>query len=629
MSEEKHPEHRILLAFGLVFLLLMVWPVFMGLVNPQPPQPEQPPAAEGPTTEQKSEAAPEQTSSMTSATAPPEGFEPERKALDVAGFVVKQGTYEQTIEVESGVATVTFSTRGGTVRSWTLKDHKDDDGNPLELVHGGDTGLGFPLELGLDDPELEAALNQTLFVSNLGNLEFAAVSAPAEVVLEWSGVVGGKTVAAKKSIAFPDGYEVEVETEVWVDGAPQPHRVKWSGGFGDLHSPAAGFVPNVLLRDPESLRRVGVEAATRNTGWIFKSDPQLETFTGPAAYAGLEDRYFTVIFIPDTPALTLHVEAGEWIPNETHNGSSNNSAVPQTGDEKEEEESSGKPQLLGSIAVGVAGAAENRFRVFVGPKALEILEAIEVAPMPGGTTVELADELVDFGWFWWVARPLLVAMRWIHANLVSNYGWAIILLTFVINLVMFPLKYKSSRSAWKMQRVAPQVKALQEKSKKYKATDPKRSEVQQEIMALYKTEGVNPMGGCLPLLIQFPFFLGFYRLLYNTIELRQAPWIGWVHDLSQPDPFYILPVVMTATMWLSTQMTPMTTADPAQQRMMKMMPLIFGIMFLTFPSGLVLYWFTSNLVGIGQQWWINKRHQEFEEAEKAAAKKKKKKKKRN
>ena len=147
-------------------------------------------------------------------------------------------------------------------------------------------------------------------------------------------------------------------------------------------------------------------------------------------------------------------------------------------------------------------------------------------------------------------------------------------------------------------------------------------------MALYQQHGVNPIGGCLPLLLQIPFFFGFYKVLAISIELRQAPWFGWIHDLSQHDPYYILPVVMTATMYLSTRMTPMTATDPMQQRMMRLMPLVFGFMFLSFSAGLVLYWMVGNIVGIGQQWWINRRHRLHDEAEKLAAKDRKKKKKR-
>jgi YidC/Oxa1 family membrane protein insertase len=173
--------------------------------------------------------------------------------------------------------------------------------------------------------------------------------------------------------------------------------------------------------------------------------------------------------------------------------------------------------------------------------------------------------------------------------------------------------------------VAPQVKAIQARYAQYKFNDPRKQQMQQEIMALYQQHGVNPFGGCLPMLLQIPFFFGFYKVLAISIQLRQAPWFGWIHDLSKHDPYFILPILMTVTMYISTRITPMTTADPMQARMMRLMPLIFGFMFLWFSSGLVLYWMVSNVVGIGQQWFINKRQQERAEAEKLARKQKKKK----
>jgi YidC/Oxa1 family membrane protein insertase len=540
-----------------------------------------------------------------------------------ADLVQQEGEAEQLITVDSDVATITFSTQGAVARSWQLKLHRDAHGDPLELIHGDDTGLGFPLEFQLDDPALEAQLNDALFTSSVGDLPVVTMDAPGEVVFEWSS----GNLAARKRIAFPNGYLTELETEVWVDGLPVPHRVRWGGGFGDLHAQAAGFAPNFLLRKSDKLLRVGIQAALETTGWVWKAAPQLPPFTGEAAYAGLEDRYFAALFIPETPALNVVVDSGEWIPVETHNGNGDPVQTDVSDGEEEGAEVEGEPQLLGAIAVGSSTDPQNRFQLYVGPKEITALQKVSLEPLALGQPIALEDEMVDFGWFWWVARPLLVAMQWIYANMIGNYGWAIILLTFVINLAMFPLKYKSSQQAWRMQKVAPRMKTLQAEMKKYKSTDPKRNELQQEMMGLYKKEGVNPLGGCLPLLIQFPFFLGFYRLLYSTIELRQAPWMGWVQDLSLPDPYYILPIVMTGTMFLSMQMTPQTTADPAQQRMMKMMPLIFGVMFLSFPSGLVLYWFTSNVVGVGQQWWINKEHQRFLEAEKQTAKERKKKKK--
>ena len=183
---------------------------------------------------------------------------------------------------------------------------------------------------------------------------------------------------------------------------------------------------------------------------------------------------------------------------------------------------------------------------------------------------------------------------------------AIVALTLLINLALFPLKYKSIVSAQKMQKVQPQMKAIQEKFKKLKPTDPKRQQMNAEVMALYKEHGVNPLGGCLPLLLQMPFFIAFYNVLSVAIELRHAPFILWIKDLSAADHTYILPILMTVTMVVMQKMTPTPTADPVQAKIMLAMPVFFGFMLAFTSSGLVLYWLTSNLAGILQQYFMNK-----------------------
>ena len=213
---------------------------------------------------------------------------------------------------------------------------------------------------------------------------------------------------------------------------------------------------------------------------------------------------------------------------------------------------------------------------------------------------------MDYGWFSFVAKPLFMALHYIYERWPHNYGWAIVLLTIIITIATFPLKLKSIRSAQKMQKIAPLVKSIQDRYKEYKFNDPRKQRMNQEVMKIYSEHGINPLGGCLPMLLQLPFLYGFYRVLDLSIELRHAPWFWWVQDLSAPDPLYILPVVMTVTMFIMQKMTPMMTADPAQARMMMMMPLVFGFMFITFPSGLVLYWLTSNVVGIAQQMLLNR-----------------------
>jgi len=202
--------------------------------------------------------------------------------------------------------------------------------------------------------------------------------------------------------------------------------------------------------------------------------------------------------------------------------------------------------------------------------------------------------------FSWLAVPLLNALKWVH-QYVGNWGWAIVVLTVLINLAMFPLRQKSVTSMRKMQEIQPQMKLIQDRYAKYKITDPERQKMNDEVMALYKAKGVNPASGCVPMLLTFPFLFAFYAMLSQSIEIRGADFVGWITDLSRPDPLYITPLLMGATMFWQQRIAP-TSADPVQQRVMMIMPLMFTFMFLSYPSGLVIYWTISNLWAIGQQY---------------------------
>jgi len=247
------------------------------------------------------------------------------------------------------------------------------------------------------------------------------------------------------------------------------------------------------------------------------------------------------------------------------------------------------------MAVGVPGENPLRLRLFVGPKAIAVLEHIQ-PPLT---------DLVTFGTFGIIARPLFDFLLWIQ-HYVANYGWAIVLMTIAINMVLFPLKWRSFHQQLKMQRVMPEIKQIQDRYKKYSMRDPRKQDMNKEVMAVYSREGVNPVGSCLPMVIQMPIWFALYRMLDVAIELRQAPWILWLHDLSARDPYYVIPVLMCGTMYLMQKLTPMTTADPAQQRMMNFMPLFMGILFFKLASGLNLYILTSNLIATGQQWFLYK-----------------------
>jgi YidC/Oxa1 family membrane protein insertase len=242
------------------------------------------------------------------------------------------------------------------------------------------------------------------------------------------------------------------------------------------------------------------------------------------------------------------------------------------------------------------------FQIYSGPLEINYLSL-------GGQELEKAIDLGD--WLGPMARPMLKFMKMIYGAF-GNYGIAIILLTVLVKLLLFPLNQKQYKSMKGMQALQPELAQIKEK---YKGN---KERLNLEMMNLFKRNKVNPMSGCLPMLIQFPIFIALYRVLYNSIELRHAPFFLWIQDLSAPDPFYVSPVIMGATMFLQQQMTPMTTMDPAQAKMMKLMPLIFSVFMIMLPSGLVIYIFVNSLLSILQQWMQTRSHQKIAEVKKVA-----------
>jgi YidC/Oxa1 family membrane protein insertase len=249
------------------------------------------------------------------------------------------------------------------------------------------------------------------------------------------------------------------------------------------------------------------------------------------------------------------------------------------------------------VGAGLSIAGRNQFTMFVGPKDLDLL----------GETDKRLVSLVDWGWFGWIGRPLFATLRWVDSEIVHNWGWSIILLTVAINMALIPLKLTSMKSMKKMQSLQPEIQRINDKYKGVGFNDPKKQDQNKEVMDLYNKHGVNPAGGCVPMLLQFPFFIGFYKVLNVAIELRGTHWY-WVKDLSQPEtiPIRILPLLMIGSQFYLQKMTPTSGMDPTQARMMLLMPLMMGFLFYNASSGLVLYWLTGNLVGIGQQLLFNK-----------------------
>jgi len=544
-------EKRVLAAFALSFLMLMLWRVFF--VKEPPPKPS---------TKPNTAVATQPASQKPAAAAVPSPPLPPT-------LPVVEGSKTEDIVVENDLYKVTFSTRGAVVENWILKRYRDAKEAPLDLVDDEACGkLGFPMSLKIADEALSNKLNSALYV---GTPTGTALEPP--VKLEFSYSDG--TVQVRKVFTFEKGYDLNAEVSVVEGGHYRPVEVTWPGGFGD-HSLAPAIINTYAM---------GVYGAIGNLTTVAQRKLSADrSVPAPLQLAGLEDRYFAGIFVPDSPDETFKLGRQTWTPTDWSGKDSD------------------KPSPI-IAQLGEEGEKPLAFRMFVGPKNLDVLRA-QHPPL---------DSLVDFGWFALVAKPLFLGLVYIYDHWVHNYGWAIVILTLLINFAMFPLKLKSIRSAQEMQRIAPLIKSIQDKYKNVKFNDPKKGRMNEEMMNLYKEHGVNPLGGCLPMALQLPFLYGFYRVLELPIELRHAPWIWWIKDLSAPDKFHpfgfplpILPTVMVISMFLMQKMTPMTTADPSQQRMMMFMPVIFGIMFYNFASGLVLYFLTANMVGIAQQLLINK-----------------------
>src|SRR5262249_19511522 len=258
-----------------------------------------------------------------------------------------------------------------------------------------------------------------------------------------------------------------------------------------------------------------------------------------------------------------------------------------------------KASVIG-VAVGNPSGPTHA-RVFAGPKTVDVIESTQVRP--GGPDLR---GLTDWGFFGFIARPLFFWLRWTYQHWIPNWGWAIAFLTLVITMVLLPLRLSSMKSSLKMQKIQPQMKALQEKYKRFSLTDPRRAEMQKEMSELYKREGVNPVGGCFPMLLQMPFLFAFYSMLANAIELRHASWL-WIKDLSAPDPWHILPIVITLLMYVSQKSMPQAGMDPAQQKMLTFMsPIMFGFLSWSTAAGLSVYWMISTLLGYVQQVFINR-----------------------
>ena len=544
-------EKRLFLALILSTLVLLASsPLLNYFAPPNPPQgilveeepPEPPPATGVP------ETPPE-----------PQVTVPPLAEGDIVGE-------ERVFEVINQEMALRFSTRGAVVESVRLFSYLDvpeselswwetvallwrwsrPQGEPLELVPQLAAGaLPRPLAVSTERPDLQALLDQAVY--EVEGVYSRSLQAPAEIRFRYQQ----GDLRVEREVRIPAaGYELEVTTRVYSAGQGLPVLISLGAGMGPPSEVATSSdfaSPNIAVGQGAAVER------------FYQDDVAGGVTLGRGDWVALDSQYFARAILGE-PLGTIQMMNHSWP------------------DEAENEE-------ITLLSARGAGMGEGPLRVFFGPKNLEVLRGVSLG----------LGELVDYGWLSFLVKPLLFMLKWIH-SLVQNYGLAIILLTFLINLALVPIRYKQIVSMKKMTEVQPQLKAIQNRYKDLPRNDPKKQDMNKEVMALYKEHGVNPLGSCLPLLLQMPFLFAFYQMLWTSIELRGESFL-WIGDLSKYDLTFVTPVLMGVTMLAQQKMTP-GTGDPAQRKMMMMMPVVFTALFLKVSSGLALYFLFSNVFGM-------------------------------
>jgi len=564
-------DKRTLLAVVLSIIVLLIYQNFF--VKP-PVKTEPAPQQQTAVAPQVAKPSPESTSATAAAPVAP--VQP-AAATHRTHPQVSTGT-ERDVVVETPLFRALLTTRGGTLKSLQLKHYKTEledsedvvdkflrligqgkpkrtEGpKPVELVHVSE-GMPKPFSVSFPDSTFQVP-GDGFYETDKGTVDLTKGGEPQR--LTFSQTYPGELKIEKIYTFHPDKYSLEMEVRLQnLGSAPlnQNGGITWyqyvdpaapTDSYG--HDGPVSYIAKSIDR-PETAK--------------MEADKTL----GPdVSWGGFESKYFIAAMIPQNPSLTsLRM---------TKDGS-NLVGVGLRG-----------PKNV--IPAGQSGSFH--YSLYLGPKDHSILKAQNVG----------LENAIDFGdWLKWLAIPLLVVLKFLYGY-VGNYGIAIIILTILIKLIFWPLGNKSYKSMKEMQKLQPKMTALREKYKNDKAR------LSQESMALYKAHKVNPLGGCLPMIVQIPVFFGLYKALLYAIELRHSPLFWWIQDLSAKDPYYITPLVMGATMFVQQKMTP-TGADPMQAKIMLFMPIIFTFMFLNFPSGLVIYWLFNNIISIGQQVYINKK----------------------
>jgi len=481
------------------------------------------------------------------------------------GLTAKTAASTRTITVKTPLYSASLATEGGAISSFLLNEYKDAPaGKPLDIV-GGKSVLPLALYLDEDRPPLPSPL---VFATNAPAEIVVKAGETRSVLLTWESTAGVRL--AREYVFHGDKYEFAARVQA-TNGSKEPVAVRPGLELGQVYE-------GELAGDSYSF--AGIVVGSGKSGlnrYDLKDISKGKVEKGPARWYAADAKYFTWIVLPErewsVTRASLVGETGARV------AAADTAAVLQPGD---------------TVRAGA--------RVFAGPKRSALLEA----------TGKDLPELIDFGWFAVVAKPLVFLMK-ASNRVTGNYGIDIILLTILIKILFYPLTQKSMVSMRKMQELGPILKTLKEK---YKG-DAQR--LNQETMNLYKTYKINPLSGCLPMLAQIPVFIALYKGLLVTIELRHAPFFLWVNDLSAPEhlwdiavagytlPIRLLPLLMGISMFVQQKMTPSAGMEPAQQKMMLLMPVIFTFMFWSFPTGLVIYWLVNNVLAIGQQIMYNRK----------------------
>ncbi len=577
----------------------------------------------------------------------------------VSAAPVVQASSETTTIVENELYRITFSNRGGQVTSWILKQYPDDEGKPLDLVHQQAAKVfGYPLSFytydgsstsiaavsrnnkvvtlsilgslpsglsgrsvaiaGVSDNSYNGtyvvtqtgpnsltytqdygdngtstggtlstlngstgeALNQALFIpSATGQL-----NAPATLAFKYSN----GALQATKTFSFDASYVLHADVQVTRSGAPERALLSWPGGFGDQNETPDGRAYANGQFDSDRNGSDDHLAPKKISGG--------QTLNGPFDWVGVSDSFFAAVFLPESPATATVATLNNVldVSKTMKRIGFNSSSAPTKAVDM---------PILGAALGDTSGMTQTR--LFVGPKAVNVLKAVHAS----NTKVTL-EPMLEFGFWGPIGKYLFLSLHLIHDHLVASWrgswGWAIVILTVLINLLILPFRVKTMQSALKMQRIQPQMDAIKEKYKKFKVTDPKRNDMNAEIMQLQKDNGVNMFGGCIPTLITMPLLFAFFTMLPRVVELRQAHWL-WLPNLQAADPYHILPILMVISQFLVQFYTPSPGVDPQQQKMMAfMMPAFSGYMTWTYASGLALYWSVGNLIGIAQQAVMNR-----------------------